>query len=292
MVALLATIALAAAAPGSARVLKQALPAASALQGMQYLYGSAESAAASHQAWNALVRYVALVARDRPTSSVVLAEASTLAAPHFVPCDKKPLAAVFDVDETVLLNEGFEYDELTGAPGRPLDPRWRRWEHDGIHRVTPTPGARDALSAIRALGVTVVFNTNRDADMALDTERALDDAGLGPAEHKNTLFLKGDDDTGSLKDVRRKWIADRFCVVAMGGDQLGDFSDRFNHPGPVKARRARADLPGIAGLWGNGWFVLPNPVYGTAVQGGARDIFPKDKQWRDPGPDAPKEPKR
>jgi hypothetical protein len=30
--------------------------------------------------------------------------------------------------------------------------------------------------------------------------------------------------------------------------------------------------------------VMPNPVYGSALQGGPDDIFPKDKQWRDPGP--------
>lgn len=30
--------------------------------------------------------------------------------------------------------------------------------------------------------------------------------------------------------------------------------------------------------------VLPNPVYGSALQGGPDDIFPKDKQWRDFGP--------
>jgi hypothetical protein len=36
-------------------------------------------------------------------------------------------------------------------------------------------------------------------------------------------------------------------------------------------------------MWGNGWFVLPNPVYGTGVKGGPDDIFAKDVQWRDPG---------
>ena len=34
--------------------------------------------------------------------------------------------------------------------------------------------------------------------------------------------------TGVYSDGRRATIAAKYCVVAMGGDQLGDFSDLFN----------------------------------------------------------------
>jgi predicted secreted acid phosphatase len=81
--------------------------------------------------------------------------------------------------------------------------------------------------------------------------------------------------------------------VAMAGDQLVDFSDHFDFDQDilsVQQRRATAALPGILDLWGNGWFVMPNPVYGSALQGGPDDIFPKDKQWRDPGPAKPAAP--
>jgi predicted secreted acid phosphatase len=74
----------------------------------------------------------------------------------------------------------------------------------------------------------------------------------------------------------------------MAGDQLVDFSDLFDLATlNIPERRAAIALPGIESLWGNGWFVMPNPVYGSALQGGADDIFPKDKKWRDPGPGAP-----
>jgi hypothetical protein len=36
-------------------------------------------------------------------------------------------------------------------------------------------------------------------------------------------------------------------------------------------------------LWGHGWFVLPNPVYGTALKGDIDDVFPKDRRWTDSG---------
>ena len=57
----------------------------------------------------------------------------------------------------------------------------------------------------------------------------------------------------------------------MAGDQLGDFSDLFNDralscPTAAAPRLAAA----FAALWGNGWFMLPNPVYGPGCKGDFR----------------------
>lgn len=279
---LLAALILSGCAAGAGRPAAEAPPLPKPqLAGIQYLYGSAEAAALSRASWNALVDHVALHLKDR--QGVVLQEGATLAAPAFLPCGARPPAAVFDVDETVLLNLGFESDALARPGGERFDQaRWERWEKGGAAKVVPTPGAKEALDRLRALGVTVIFNTNRSAANAAETERALDGAGLGPAVHGRTLYLMGDDATGSHKDGRRARIAGTYCVVAMGGDQLGDFSDLFNAPAGVAARRARAALPGIAPLWGRGWFLFPNPVYGTALRGGMDDLFPADTQWHDP----------
>ena len=252
------------------------------LAGDQYLYGSGEAAAASQQAWQALTYYVGEAMQGKDRRGVVLAPGATLDNPRFLPCAGKPPAAVFDVDETVLLNQGFEYDDLTGAPHRDFEDRWTRWEKTGVHAVSPTPGAKEALDALRHMGLTVIFNTNRNAFNAAPTEQAINDAGLGRAEHGKTLFLAGDDANGSRKDGRREAIAARYCVVAMAGDQLGDFSDLFNDAISIPARRAATMAPAIASLWGRGWFVLPNPVYGTSLQGGPDDIFPTTKRWNDP----------
>ncbi|WP_416365476.1 5'-nucleotidase, lipoprotein e(P4) family [Sphingomonas aerolata] len=242
--------------------------------GMQYLYASGEAAAASIQAWNALVGYVRA---QRTPTSVVLAPGATLAAPSWTGCGSKPKAVVFDVDETVLLNLGFEYDASTGRPWS--EPRWQEWERTGIKQVAPVPGALSALTQLRAMGVTVVFNSNRAAANAAQTQAAIEAAGLGPARHGETLFLAGDDATGSKKDGRRATIAARYCVVAMGGDQLGDFSDLFNAGQTPAARRAVVQSPVITAKWGAGWFVLPNPVYGTALKGSRDEVFPPAIHW-------------
>jgi 5'-nucleotidase (lipoprotein e(P4) family) len=266
-------------------------PAPPQLHGIQYLYGSAEAAALTRQTWRMLADYVDEQVASGTHRGVVLTPDSTLTNPHFIPCGDKPPAIVLDVDETSILNLGAEYDDLM-ANRRVFDEdAWDRWEKMGAAYVAPTPGAKEALDRLRDHGVTVIFNSNRAAVNAAGAEAALNAAGLGPAKHGETLFLSGDDDKGSFKDGRRQTIAARYCVLAMAGDQLVDFSDLFKtEPNGVAARRASVAYSGIADLWGAGWFVMPNPVYGSGLQGGPDDIFPKDKQWRDPGPPKPSAP--
>jgi 5'-nucleotidase (lipoprotein e(P4) family) len=244
--------------------------------GMQYTYGSGEGAAISMQAWQALTAYVAERVKQRPVDSVVLAPGASFDVPKYVPCGDKDYAAVFDVDETVLLNLGFEYDAATGTPYS--DARWNEWEQTGTRQVMAVPGAKEALDTLRAMHVTVVFNTNRLAANAAANQAAVEGAGLGPARHGDTLYLKGDDTLGSNKDGRRAMIADRFCVIAMGGDQLGDFSNLFAIAS-VRARRDSTLKPPIAAKWGAGWFVLPNPVYGTGLKGTIDEVFPDNMHW-------------
>lgn len=251
---------------------------------MQYLYGSGEAAVLSRQAYGALSSFVAERMRSgqRGTrSGVVLAADATLAAPRFGNCDDRQPAVVLDVDETAVLNLGFEADQAVRGGGYDAA-RWSRWEKTGGDAVSPVPGAAEALRAVRALGVTVVFNSNRSAANARYTERTLERLGLGSARHGSTLFLSGDDPTGSRKDGRRAAIASRYCVIAMAGDQLGDFSDLFNSIGDPVQRRAAADRSPVAALWGDGWFMLPNPVYGSAIKGDMESVFPTAKRWHDP----------
>ena len=69
----------------------------------------------------------------------------------------------------------------------------------------------------------------------------------------------------------------------MGCDQLGDFSDLFNAGLTPATRREAAQSPAITAKWGAGWFVLPNPVYGTALKGSRDDVFPPATRWAPTG---------
>jgi len=257
-------------------------PAPSVPPGMQWLYGSGEGGASSIQAYRAFRDYVLAAARHRPRDSVVLAPDATLEAPRFLPCGRRPLAVVLDVDETALQNLGYEYDEALG--GRSYDQeRWNRWEGTGANAVLPMPGAVTALRDLRRARVAVIFNSNRRAANAAHTAAAIEGAGLGPARHGETLYLQGDVASGSAKDPRRAAIGERYCVIAMAGDQLGDFSDLFNARSlSVPDRRRFAATGRFAGMWGNGWFMLSNPVYGPSLRGNFDDVFPVDRRWNDP----------
>lgn len=255
--------------------------------GMQFLYGSGEAAALSQQAYGALASYVRARASDLQSGSaiwsVVLSPSASLAEPKFTACEGKKPAIVLDIDETTLLNLG--YEAADAQRNAPYDQkRWDRWEQTGADAVRAVPGAVKALADVRAAGVTVIFNSNRLAANATQTEAALDHAGVGPAKHGETLWLRGDDGTDSnAKDGRRWQIAERYCVIALVGDQLGDFSDLFADKAlNPKSRRDAAMLTGIAPLWGAGWFVLPNPVYGSGLKGSFDEVFPADKRWSDP----------
>ncbi|QDZ09139.1 acid phosphatase [Sphingomonas panacisoli] len=274
---------------GSVAAPAPAAPAAGKVPpGMQYLYGSGEAAALSYQAYLGVIDTIIAKSSDRAVGqavfSVVLAPGATLDAPKFESCDKKPLAVVLDIDETALLNLGYEADD--SQRGGPYDQsRWERWEKTGAGAVAATPGMIELARVSKASGVTLVFNSNRMATNAKETEAALTGAGLGPVEHLKNLWLQGDAGTGSAKDPRRAAIAAQYCVIAMAGDQLGDFSDLFNASGldPV-ARRGLAQGRAVKMLWGHGWFILPNPVYGSGLKGDLDTIFPRDKRWTDPGP--------
>jgi hypothetical protein len=51
---------------------------------------------------------------------------------------------------------------------------------------------------------------------------------------------------------------------------------------PVGERREAATRVPTVGLWGFGWFIVPNPAYGPALRGTIDEIFPADKRWTDP----------
>lgn len=257
---------------------------AAAPDSMRWLYGSGEGAAASIQAFRAMADYALAQASAWPEDSVPMGLPGAANGVGTVSCrdadgSAKPPAVVFDVDETLIQNLGFEYWAAATGTGYSSQV-WDEWERNGASYVAPVPGAVTALDRLREAGITPVFNTNRTSATADGTIAAVKAAGLGEVVHGDTLFLKGDDAMGSRKDGRRATIAARYCVLALAGDNLGDFADLFNEG--ERAPLDRRDLAGrgtFAQLWGNGWFLLPNPVYGASIEGSLGEVFAPEARW-------------
>lgn len=253
--------------------------------GTKWLYSSAEAAAASVQTFRQLGTYVQARHAAQPTASVLLGLPDRPDGLGTETCllpggGRKPAAVIFDGDETLILNRGHEYWRATS--GQPFDPAvWAEWERTGNARLAPVPGAVAAVRALREAGITPIINTNRSLETAADTVRGFAQLGLGDFVIGETLFVRGMDAAGSDKDPRRARIAARYCVLAQVGDNLGDFADLFNERELGAQERRRIALRGeVAQLWGNGWFVLPNPVYGAFDRGGIDDVFPPDARWQ------------
>lgn len=263
-----------------------------ALQATTWSFGAGETAALSHQAFGQMLRYVRdelpKLRRRTPYSSAILSDDAS-AARRCTPATQRRPAVIFDVDETILLNIGHQYDQTRLA--RAYDPAvWSKWEREGVDLVEATPGSVAALQRLRTTGVAVLFVSNRSAENAAFTVRAIDRAGLGPAVHRDTLWLQGDLDPGTRKNTRRLLLAKSYCVIALVGDQMGDFTDAIDYPPgaaarrPLVERRAAADTLWAA-RWGRGWFVLPNPMYGswntpTATLDG---VVPPNYRWSSTG---------
>lgn len=214
---------------------------------------SAESAAASLQAYQSLWAYVERQVAARKAGeavrSVVLAEGATLDAPRYVPCEAKPFAILFDLDES--------------ATGSDPDARFRRWIGDGSDQVSAVPGAVEGIDALRREGVQAIFTSGRRPSGNNAAAAMLARLGFGDFVPGKTLILRGGEPPIPGDHVRRT-VAASYCVVAIVGDALGDFSDSFD-AGDAARRPAAATETMVAPLWGAGWFLLPNPVRSTAT---------------------------
>lgn len=190
-----------------------------------------------------------------------------------------PPAVIVDVDETVLDNspyqarlirDGQEYDEFI----------WDAWCREQAARATP--GALDFARAAAARGVTVFYLTNRAQHLNDATLANLKSAGFPVSESEHAflglgLVVPGCEANGSDKGCRRELIGRTHRVLAMVGDQLGDFIDVENN---TPAAREAAAAP-YAGWFGERWFMLPNPTYGSwdgAVLGNERGAAPATKR--------------
>ena len=171
-----------------------------------------------------------------------------------------PPAVVMDVDETVLDNspyqarlvrDGASYDETT----------WDLWVAE--KKAKAVPGVVDFAKAAAAKGVTILYISNRAVHLKDATIANLKAVGLPVKDDSVFLglgtFVEGCEQNGSEKNCRRKLAGQKYRVLMQFGDQLGDFAEIVaNTP---KDRDALYEE--YADWFGERWFMLPNPTYGS-----------------------------
>jgi acid phosphatase len=183
-----------------------------------------------------------------------------------------PTAIIVDLDETVLDNSFYQARRAL-AGGEFDESSWDAWVSEGA--APAVPGAVEFLRAASRAGHKVFYVTNRSCPRGTApgagcpsreaTLRNLVALGLPDAGAPDALLQRGDrpEWSGSSKVSRRAWVAERYRIVALAGDDLHDFVDRADY-----AQRREE----LAPLFGTRWFLLPNAMYGSwerALVGGA-----------------------
>lgn len=174
-----------------------------------------------------------------------------------------PPAVVLDVDETVLDNAAYQA-RLIEDGGVFERASWSAWVEEAA--APAVPGVLAFTQAAADLGVTVIYLTNRRGSGEAATRRNLEALGFPVHDDFDAVLTRGDlTRTGepefdtSEKGPRREHVAERFRVLQLFGDNLGDFlSDVETSP----EERDELAEP-YAEWWGSRWFMLPNPQYGS-----------------------------
>ena len=175
-----------------------------------------------------------------------------------------PPAIILDLDETVLDNSYFQARMLRDRVNY-NDPIWDLWVQEAS--APAMPGVRAYLEAAARRGVRIFYLTNRECPKESPvsgdpcptktaTQRNLVRLGLPGATDPQNLLVRRERPEWAerSKSARRAWIGERYRIIALVGDDMGDFVDRNIHA----ARREE-----LASMWGTRWFLLPNAMYGS-----------------------------
>lgn len=176
------------------------------------------------------------------------------------PADGLPPAIIVDIDETVLDNSPYQA-RLVRDGGSYNEVTWDAWVREG--KARPVPGSLEFAQAAAARGVTIFYVSNRAAHLNEATVANLKAVGFPIASDEQFLglgfYVDGCEQHGSEKTCRRQHVGRTHRVLMQFGDQIGDMvTIDANTP----AGRKQALRPWLA-WFGERWFVLPNPTYGS-----------------------------
>jgi len=165
---------------------------------------------------------------------------------------KKPRAIVFDIDETILDNSpSIAYGLVNNKPFNLQD--WYAWGE--MRKAKPIPGSVEFAKYANSKGIRIFYVSNRDEVQKQATIDNLQRVGFPDVSNETVLLRQNE----SSKEPRRQFIASKYRIVLLMGDNLNDFAQQFERKS-VEDRFAETDK--IRDIWGGRFIVLPNAIYG------------------------------
>ncbi len=179
--------------------------------------------------------------------------------------NSRPPAVILDLDETVIDNSPFQVYLLKSDKTYNSD-LWKSWVEDGVSQSTLIPGALSFIERMETLGVTVIYISNRrDSEVeraaTIDTLKNLGVKTDGLSDRSTLRLLLKKETSG--KEARRQSVEQKYNIIALIGDALGDFAEVFDPGKETTIESRRLEAIQAQEKWGDKWFVLPNPTYGA-----------------------------
>jgi acid phosphatase len=189
-----------------------------------------------------------------------------------------PPAIVMDIDETVLDSSVYQARQLAESADSGTQ-SWDEWI--SLQQAVAVPGAVEFIEYATDRGIDIFYVTNRvclqrqdkegSCPQELDTVENLRAVGITDSARAENLLLKNEKPTwGAEKLGRRQYVASRYRILLLFGDQLSDFipcvrsrnsSECANGSSTPGERENKMNYH--ADKWGQQWFILPNPMYGS-----------------------------
>lgn len=224
------------------------------LDALLWLRTSVEYDALTRQAFTAATQKLGEALVDPNWQSLVPAERMGDASANRPPC------VVVDVDETMLDNSVFQLERIQSDTEYGTDV----WNEFVQRRASPAiEGAVEFVQACRVSGVKVFFVTNREATVEAATRDNLIAQGLMTVSDPDVILSKNEQpDWSSDKTSRRRAVAREYRILLLIGDDLNDFLSAKNLTIEQRNQLFLANQKN----WGQSWFVVPNPNYGSWEQ--------------------------
>lgn len=224
-----------------------------------WVQSSAEYRANSLQTYNTAINNLEVTAKNA-TGTAAIEQTNRYTS--------LPPAVILDIDETVLNNSKYltkiileteEYNSET----------WDQWV--SVEQATAVPGAVNFIKYAESIGIEVIYITNRvckkrennkdTCPQKSDTIDNLEKVGIRDVSPANILLQREKQGWSSEKESRRKLLAEKYRIIMLFGDDLGDFLPNVKK-NITPEQRARL-VTEHAEKWGSVWYILSNPTYGS-----------------------------